>query len=384
MSVGTGPANRFGNPDIQFADDTGLPYAGGLLYFYASGSSTPQNTYNNADLDSSHANTNPIVLDSAGRAGTVFLQALSYKVTLTDADGNLVFTQDPVYTSDYSTYAQFFTYAGNPNGNVAGTAGSGTIPSSVVWDRTNDILYVCTTSGNAASAVWTQVTAAFTGSISFTSVITPTALSGNTNDWAPTGFATTYAIRSSASSAVNLTGLAGGASGRDVLLENIGTFVITLKGNSGSSTAANRFLLDTDVKLNPTEAISLWYDTTSSGWRSKAPLALLASGADQGPITGGASVTTLALGSLSGVTITLDVASRPMQSLSNNGAGTLAPGSTTGYCLLEVINTTGAGAITTSGFTKVSGDSFDTTTTSKFVCSVYVGSVSLLTITKIA
>lgn len=47
-------------------------------------------------------------------------------------------------------------YAGNPNGNVAGNV------YQFCWDTTGSVLYVCTTSGNAASAVWTLA-----GSISF-------------------------------------------------------------------------------------------------------------------------------------------------------------------------------------------------------------------------
>ena len=40
---------------------------------------------------------------------------------------------------------------------MAGTQGSATIPASVVWDYADQILYVCTTTGNAAGAVWTAV-----------------------------------------------------------------------------------------------------------------------------------------------------------------------------------------------------------------------------------
>lgn len=52
------------------------------------------------------------------------------------------------------------TYAGNPNGFVAGTAGSLTAPASVIYDRTNGIYYICTTSGIAAVAVWSALTGA--------------------------------------------------------------------------------------------------------------------------------------------------------------------------------------------------------------------------------
>lgn len=43
-------------------------------------------------------------------------------------------------------------YAGNPNGNVAGTT------YQFCWDTVNSILYLCTTSGTASTAVWTAVT----------------------------------------------------------------------------------------------------------------------------------------------------------------------------------------------------------------------------------
>ena len=149
--------NRFYSPDEQFCDTTGTPYAGGTLSFYVTGSATPLAVYSDATLSTSLGTV--VTLDSAGRAGAIFLQNLTYKVTLADVNANQIWTQDPVSTSDVTTNAQFLTYAGNPNGNVAGTAGSGTVDSSVIWDRTNNILYVCTTTGNAAAAVWTAVNA---------------------------------------------------------------------------------------------------------------------------------------------------------------------------------------------------------------------------------
>lgn len=163
-------ANRFFSPDQQFADATGLPYAGGFLYFYTTGTSTPLNTYSDSTLTT--PNLNPIVLDSAGRAGSVFLQNLPYKVVLNDVNNVQVWTEDPVWSSDYSTLAQVQPFAGNPNGNLAGFAGTqGALPgSSMVWDYTNDILYVATTTGNATTTVWTAVNSPTTSSV----VPTPT------------------------------------------------------------------------------------------------------------------------------------------------------------------------------------------------------------------
>lgn len=156
-------ANRFFSPNQQFADTTGLPYAGGSLTFYASGTSTPLATYSNRAL--SIANTNPVVLDSAGRAGDIFLQNLAYKVVLADVNTNPIWTADPVYASDFSTTASFLSGAGSPNGVVAGSAGSATVPASVYWDTINNILYVATTTGNAATTVWTAVNASSAAAI---------------------------------------------------------------------------------------------------------------------------------------------------------------------------------------------------------------------------
>ena len=49
--------------------------------------------------------------------------------------------------------------AGNPNGVVAGNV------YQFCWDTTDSILYVCTTSGSATSAVWTQVASSASGII---------------------------------------------------------------------------------------------------------------------------------------------------------------------------------------------------------------------------
>jgi len=156
-------ANRFVNPLPFFDDDTGAPYEGAQLFFYVSGTDTKLDTYSNAGL--SIANTNPIILDSAGRVpNAVFLQTLQYKVVLAPADDtdpptSPIWTQDPVYTSDYSTTAKFHSGSGSPNGSVAGTAGSSTTSADAYWDYTNDIIYICTTTGSSSTAVWTAINA---------------------------------------------------------------------------------------------------------------------------------------------------------------------------------------------------------------------------------
>lgn len=77
----------------QFIDQNGAPYAGGFLYSYTAGTSTPQQTY--TDATGLTPNTNPVVLDSAGRAN-IWLGAGTYKLALYDVNNNLIFTEDQV------------------------------------------------------------------------------------------------------------------------------------------------------------------------------------------------------------------------------------------------------------------------------------------------
>jgi hypothetical protein len=57
--------SAFAGAGAQFSDSNGAPLTGGLLYVYAAGTSTPVTTYTSREATAS--NTNPIVLDAAGR-----------------------------------------------------------------------------------------------------------------------------------------------------------------------------------------------------------------------------------------------------------------------------------------------------------------------------
>ncbi len=98
--------------------------------------------------------------------------------------------------------------------------------------------------------------------------ISPTQLAANTNDWAPTSLSTATVIRASTDASRNLTGLTGGADGRIIIMQNVGSFALVLKDENASSTAANRFALGgADVTLAANQACLLRYDSTSSRWR---------------------------------------------------------------------------------------------------------------------
>jgi hypothetical protein len=78
----------------QFFDNNGNPLAGGLIYTYAAGTTTPAATY--TSVTGLIANSNPIVLDSAGRTPQEiwFTQGSTYKFSLRDSGGSVIGTYD--------------------------------------------------------------------------------------------------------------------------------------------------------------------------------------------------------------------------------------------------------------------------------------------------
>ena len=84
------------NPQLQFFDDDGNPLNGGLLYTYVAGSSTPLDTFFASDLAPGSENTNPIVLDSAGRCVVYLSPSPAVKLILTNSEDVPVWSQDEI------------------------------------------------------------------------------------------------------------------------------------------------------------------------------------------------------------------------------------------------------------------------------------------------
>lgn len=124
------------------------------------------------------------------------------------------------------------------------------------------------------------------GALKWLGDISPSQLTANTNDWNPTGLSTATVIRFSTDAARDITGLAGGADGRVIVLHNVGSQDGVLKDESGSSTAANRFAFSADVTLAGDQSVTLRYDATSSRWRITTPQGGGAAGATANATTG--------------------------------------------------------------------------------------------------
>lgn len=86
-------SERYTNPTPQYLDQNGDPVPGGLLNFFDTGTSTRKNTFSDAALTT--ANSNPVVLDSTGRAPDIFYSGTA-KVTLETAEEVQIWERDPV------------------------------------------------------------------------------------------------------------------------------------------------------------------------------------------------------------------------------------------------------------------------------------------------
>lgn len=90
-------------PRTQYFDNNGDPLALGKVYFYAAGTDTPKDTYTSSTGGT--PNTNPVILDSSGRAAIWGTGA--YKVVLKDANDAEIWTEDN-YTAFFASAANTF------------------------------------------------------------------------------------------------------------------------------------------------------------------------------------------------------------------------------------------------------------------------------------
>ena len=119
-------------PKTQFLDAAGVPLAGGKLYTYVAGTTTPQATY--TDSTGSTPNSNPVVLDSRGEAN-VWLGEATYKFKLTDANDVEIWTVDYISAPTTSVSAVL-------TGNVTISSDSSGPALKITQTGTGDVMRV--------------------------------------------------------------------------------------------------------------------------------------------------------------------------------------------------------------------------------------------------
>jgi hypothetical protein len=157
------------------------------------------------------------------------------------ASGSII--QNLITKGTLNALSQMVVYAGNPNGNVAGATGVAGVPPSMVWDSTNSLIWVCTGSGNAATASWAAQaplnSPAFTGN--------PTATTQTSTDNS-TRLSTTAFVQGIAATKANLAGsaaqlfsVASAVSNANAV--NLGQFPATLISTPGSATLPSGLII---------------------------------------------------------------------------------------------------------------------------------------------
>lgn len=142
------------NGQQQFVNALGVPYVGGKVYFYSNfpTCSVPKATYQ--DAAGSVPNTNPVVLDSAGRA-TIFGTG-AYCQVLKDAAGNTIWTK---YTSDTSSASNL-----GWGGTSTGTANAQQLNVSAFAGENGQVFYFLAGATNTGAMTLT-VNGTYTASV---------------------------------------------------------------------------------------------------------------------------------------------------------------------------------------------------------------------------
>lgn len=341
------------NGKQQFIDANGNPLASGSVSFYIPSTTTPKDTWQ--DSGATILNTNPIILDASGEA--IIYGSGVYRQVVYDSAGNLIWDQ---ITADTAVGGIAFggVSTGTPNAQVIAASSFSQQDGQVV-----DFIAGATNSG--------PLTINLGGGpipLLQDTPIGPAPLSGG-EVVAANAVSMLYEASRGAfhllTPSANIVGLGQAYTAQTAVTP--ASIKLAEAINNGANTVT--ITIPAAVTSNRTFTIP---DATGS----PALLEL----ADQ-VITGGARVTPdTSRGTITTGTVTLDPGDRPLQAYTNGGAHTLAPGANNGYLLLDITNNASAGAITTSGWTKVVGV-FTTTSGHKFRCGCSISTAgSLLTI----
>lgn len=96
----------------------------------------------------------PEIVRVTARSGDTLTVVRAREGTIAQNWGINTIFQNLITRGTFEAVPQMETYPGNPNGNVAGAQATTSTPPSTVWDTTNNILWICTTSGTSSTAIW--------------------------------------------------------------------------------------------------------------------------------------------------------------------------------------------------------------------------------------
>lgn len=275
------------NPAFQ-VDASAVTQAAGIkITSAASGSavgiSVTDSGTNNSLTINAKGNGN-ITLGNSSTGNIVLNRALNYGgITLNNSvtgTGSMVLSTNPALTTPNLGIPSAVTLTNGTGLPIStGVSGLGTNVASFLATPSSANLASALTdeTGSGAVVFGTAPTISglfdISGAIKYSTQFAPAQITSDQNNYNPSSVncstSTTLLINSDA--ARNITGFAGGATGCEMRLINNGSFTITLKEESGLSTAANRFKTGGDIALASNVTVTLLYDGTASRWRMASP-----------------------------------------------------------------------------------------------------------------
>lgn len=386
-------------PIFQIEDANGNPLAGAKLWFFQAGTINDLTTYQDSAGATPHAN--PVVADASGLFPAIYMTGnATFKTELTTSAGSVIQTIDNItarsafasgtlaapgisFVGDPDT--GFYRIGANSFGAVAGGALAALFDANgltvkdalfrIVDDADGTKIAKFQASGITTATTRTYIlpdsngTLALSGASKGTDVASATTISLGTGSY--------FHITGSTGPVTDID-FASPEDGREATLIFDSTPTIThnattlaLPGGANIVAAAGDRMI---IRQDSSDNIVVVDFIRAAGVPAYTNV-------EDQTLTGGARVTSKDLGTPTAAsTVTLDPGDRPLQHLTNNAAFILAPGSNSGSLLLDITNGATAGAITTSGWTKVTG-AFTTTNGNKFRCSCSIGNAgSLLSI----
>lgn len=235
-------------PHPTFVDNSNVLLSGGKLCTYQAGTTTPLATYSDSALTS--ANSNPIVMNSAGRwtsngatETNVYLLKQSYKfILLTAGSDGTCATGTTLWTADNV-----------PGGYDASVLIAGTLATARLGSGTADNTKVLR-GDSTWSTPWTVIS---------------TTSTGTQNDFAP-GLVNNTILYCNNASLLTINGIAAGYDGEMLQIVSASTGQVDLAHQNTGSLAANRLsniATSANTSLAAGVGTALYvYRTTSSRW----------------------------------------------------------------------------------------------------------------------
>ena len=258
-------------PKLQFFNNSGGVLSGGKIYTYEPGSTTAKITY--TDSTAGTANTNPVVLDSAGRAniwidGCVkFIVKTSSDTTLYTVDNVCEYQTSSAAVSEWQVSGLTPTYVSATSFSVPGdhtstfvagtrlqsTNTAGTIYSTVASSSYGSSVTTVTVS-NDSGALDSGLSAVSVGLLAVSNPSIPVRpVVSKTGDYTFTAADCGQTFNADLTSAATFTLPAANAvpSGCEIASRNTSTWTLTLAGNlNGVSTTASVYQYDLSLSTS--------------------------------------------------------------------------------------------------------------------------------------